>query len=277
MTAFSAEWLGLREDADARARNGDVASALAARFQLRDVVRIIDLGCGAGSNLRATSALLPSKQEWTLVDSDPALLKRAKSALAVWADAAQITGDGLRLTKGQADITVRFHEADLARDLASILGPGADLVTASALFDLTSADFIKKLARTVADKRGFFYGALTYNGLQRWTPHRPADNQMTSAFHRHQMMDKGFGPAAGPTAPAHLADQFRAAGYSIVEGDSSWRLGRGDRMLIDELVRGHAMAVAETGIVDAKTIEAWVKVQRAGAETGHTDIFAAPV
>ena len=61
------------------------------------------------------------------------------------------------------------------------------------------------------------------------------------------MRDKGFGPAAGPMAPSHLADQFRLNGYSVLEGESPWDLGRNDRMLIEELVRGHAMAAGETG------------------------------
>lgn len=277
MSVFSVEWLALRESADARARNSDVASAVSARFQLRKKMTVIDLGCGTGSNLRATSALLPPRQSWTLVDRDASLIERATIALSSWADTAAIEGDGLRLTKGHADIAVSFKQADLANDLDAVLAGGADLVTASALFDLVSPEFIRKLARTLADQRIAFYAVLTYNGVQRWSPHRPADNQIASAFHRHQLGDKGFGPAAGPIAPGHLADQFRLNGYTVAEGESPWRLGRGDRMLIDEMVRGHAMAVAETGLVDAKTIEQWIKVTRTGADTGHTDIFAAPV
>ncbi len=266
----------MREGADARARNPDVAEALAARLQLREAVSIIDLGCGSGANLRATAPLLPSRQSWTLVDLDAGLIRCARSTLAAWADEAVADGDELRLRKGAADIVVSFRQADLARDLPAILDGGADLVTASAFFDLTSAEFIRAMARALEQMRASFYGALIYNGVERWTPHRPADNQISSAFHRHQLRDKGFGPASGPMAPAHLADQFRLNGYSVIEGDSPWRLTRGDRMLIEELARGHAMAAAETGLVEAKTIEAWIKAVRTGAEIGHTDIFAAP-
>ena len=77
-------------------------------------------------------------------------------------------------------------------------------------------------------------------------------------------------------AASHLSDQFRLNGYLVTEGESPWVLGRNDRMLIEELMRGHAMAAADTGLVDAKTLETWVKVQRSGAEIGHTDTFAAP-
>ena len=55
---------------------------------------------------------------------------------------------------------------------------------------------------------------------------------MTAAFQRHQMRDKGFGPAAGPLAGSHLVDQFRINGHVVLEGESPWRLERTDRMLM---------------------------------------------
>jgi len=90
------------------------------------------------------------------------------------------------------------------------------------------------------------------------------------------MQDKGLGLASGPLAAAHLADQFRRNGYSVIEGDSDWKLDRNDRMLVDELIRGYAVAVSEIGGVDDKTIVNWVNVPRTGAIIGHTDTFAVP-
>ncbi len=78
MSDFSPEWLDLRETADVRARSSDVADAVAARFALRDELRVLDLGSGTGANLRAIASLLPTRQTWKLVDHDPALLARAK-------------------------------------------------------------------------------------------------------------------------------------------------------------------------------------------------------
>ena len=115
-----------------------------------------------------------------------------------------------------------------------------DLVTASALFDLASADFISEVAAEVVRCRAAFYTVLTYNGQQRWTPKHDADAAMASAFRAHQTRDKGFGDAAGPMAPALLSAAFDAAGYSVSEGDSAWRLEAGDETLIAELVPGFA-------------------------------------
>ena len=209
MSAFSSDWLSLREPADMRSRNRDIANAVSAWFGLRDHMRVLDLGSGTGSNLRASAPLLCARQTWTLVDNDADLLKHARTALRGWADTAESASqDALLLKKGHAQITVSFHKRDLSLGLGD-LAKDCDLVTASALFDLVSASFIRDVARTLAQTRTPFYAVLTYNGLQKWTPHRPADNPIAAAFNRHQMSDKGFGPAAGPMAPSLLADQFR--------------------------------------------------------------------
>ncbi|MFT3731234.1 MAG: class I SAM-dependent methyltransferase [Hyphomicrobium sp.] len=277
MNEFSSEWLDLREAADVRARNSEVASTVAARFALRETLTVLDLGAGTGANLRATAPLLPSRQMWTLVDRDANLLGAARAKLARWADSYQSDGEALELEKSGRKIRVTFKSADLARETQNLISTsGAELVTASAFFDLTSEDYIREFAKAVVAASAAFYATLNYNGLQKWTPHRPADNQMTAAFQRHQMRDKGFGPAAGPLAASHLVDQFRINGYLAFEGDSPWRLERADRMLIEELARGFAVAVTEQGGVDEKTIIAWVNVQRSAALVGHTDVFAVP-
>ena len=60
---------------------------------------------------------------------------------------------------------------------------------------------------------------------------------------------QGLRRGGGPMAPALLSAAFDAAGYSVSEGDSAWRLEAGDEALIAELVPGFADAVRETGLV----------------------------
>ncbi|MBU1210398.1 MAG: class I SAM-dependent methyltransferase [Alphaproteobacteria bacterium] len=277
MTGFSSAWLKLREAADHRSRNAGLAEALSGRLALREKVSVTDIGCGTGSNLRGTADLLPDKQSWTLVDYDAGLLESARVELAAWADAAHAAGGELRLEKGHKRITVAFRQADLSADLDAALGETCDLVTAAAFFDLASEAFIRRFAKAVAERRAVFYTVLTYNGISRWQPHHPADNAVTSAFHRHQLTDKGFGVAAGPMAPIHLSDQFQFAEYSVQEGDSPWELGRGDQALMDEVQAGHAAAVTEIGGIDAAPLHSWASRQLSGVYIGHTDTLAMPV
>jgi SAM-dependent methyltransferase len=278
--SFSPAWLALREPADHRSRSVTLASTLTSWYLQRDRIDVVDLGCGTGSNLRATAPSLPLDQNWTLVDLDPVLLDAARSALTAWGETAKTDGDRLLIEKSGRRIAVSFRQADLARDLDSVLNTGAkgkpDLVTASALFDLASPEFIRQVAAGVSKRGSVFYTVLTYNGIQHWTPRSPIDQQMTGAFCRHQMSDKGFGVSAGPSAPVHLADQFQTHGYRVEEGNSPWKLGPADRELIAELAAGFAAAVRETKSFPPAEVDAWLARARTGAEVGHTDTLAIP-
>lgn len=276
MSGFSPEWLTLREPSDHRARDAMLGLKLADLLQKRPSVAVTDLGCGTGSNIRATYALLGPEQHWTLVDYDPRLLAAARTHLTAWADRATEHGESLELIKSGKRLLVAFREANLVDALDSALGERPDLVTASALFDLCSTPFIARFAKAVAARKAIFYTVLTYNGVQTWTPRHAADAAMLDAFHAHQMTDKGFGPSAGPTAPAALAEAFAANGYRVEEGDSPWLLGRSDQELVDALAPGFAGAVAELGSVGAATIADWRAQRRHGSTVGHTDTLAYP-
>ncbi|RTL70589.1 MAG: SAM-dependent methyltransferase [Hyphomicrobiales bacterium] len=274
--SFSAEWLALREPADHRSRNAKLAHAVTSYFEGWRPITVIDLGCGTGSNLRATAPLLGPEQFWTLVDYDAKLLAAARECLTAWAEGSAEKDGALVLFKGARRITVSFRQADLSVELDDVLAPGANLVTASALFDLVSADFLAKLIAGVSKRKSAFYTVLTYDGDQRWTPEHPADAAMLAAFHAHQARDKGFGASVGPSAPDLLSEGFAASGYTVTEGDSAWRLGPEDEALIDDLAAGFANAVAETGMVPAADLESWRAEARTGCIVGHADTFATP-
>lgn len=273
---FSADWLALRELADHRSRNVKLSHALAKYFEGWRPVTVIDLGCGTGSNLRGTAPLLGPEQFWTLVDYDPVLLDAARERLQAWADGAAEKDGALVLFKGAKRITVTFRRADLSKELDDVLAPGANLVTASALFDLVSEDFLAKLVAAVTQRKSAFYTVLTYDGDQRWTPEHEIDAAMLQAFHAHQGTDKGFGLSAGPNAPDLLSEGFAAAGYTVMEGDSAWRLEEQDAALIGELAKGFADAVAETGSVSAEDLAQWRAQKHTGCVVGHADTLATP-
>jgi SAM-dependent methyltransferase len=278
--SFSPEWLALREPADHASVNARVRGKLRQRFAGRDLVRVVDLGCGAGSNLRGTWDALGTGQSWTLVDYDPKLLAAAKSRLAAFGNDVAITVSGLRLTLTGAAIDVAFREADLSRgDLSPIVG-GADLVTAAALFDLASQDLIDRLADAVTAGRQTFFTVLTYDGIAAWLPEHPADAAMREAFNAHQRGDKGFGPALGPTATDALEAAFSSRGYHVARGKSPWVLDRRHLQLRRELDQGFAGAVAETGKVDGLSLDSWL-AGRLGSDDvvtiiGHEDLLAFP-
>lgn len=276
MGDFSAAWLRLREAVDQRSRNKVVAAVLSAAFADEHRLIVVDLGCGAGANLRATAPLLGQHQDWTLIDHDAALLVVAENSLIAWADDAVRLQDELRLSKDGKTITVRFRLCDVAADPGAALTEGTRLVTASAFFDLASPAFIDRLVSVVVGRNAALYSVLSYDGVQTWSPPSALDGRIIAAFNEHQQGDKGFGPAAGPGATALLRNAFDAAGYRTRIGDSPWTLGRDDGDLMAQLADGIAAAVAETGQVDAATMAAWRAVVRHGVRVGHTDLLALP-
>jgi SAM-dependent methyltransferase len=278
MGGFSPDWLALREPADHAARNPQVLAAVGAHFASRHAVSIVDLGCGAGSNLRGTYAALPDRQHWTLVDYDQRLLDTARERLMGWADEAREQGEEIILSKGGKSLTVDFRQADLTRDLEWILGWQPDLITAAALFDLVSRRWIERFVAALASQNLPLYTVLTFDGRESWTPQHPADKPMLQAFLQHQRGDKGFGPAAGPDATEALAEAFRKTGFAVSTGDSAWRIGTNQAELVAALTRGIADAVAETRQIDPVRIAEWLEARRdAAGVIGHLDLWARPV
>lgn len=278
MSGFSAAWLALREPADHEARDRGLLRALSEAYAERDRITVVDLGCGAGSNLRACAGHLPRRQHWRLLDQDPALLAAARENLLGWADSGASDRDGITLGHGDRVIAVSFVAIDLAAELEAALTPSCDLVTAAALFDLVSPAWIERFASAVAAAGGAFYTALTYDGREEWMPPHPADDAITAAFHTHQRRDKGFGPSAGPQASALLEQAFTKRGYGVRTADSPWQLGTGEKALIDELAAGVAEAARETGQVEDARVVSWLAARRADATAviGHTDLLALP-
>jgi hypothetical protein len=276
--SFSPEWLALREPADHAAVNPEVRAALATRFAGQDSINVVDLGSGAGSNLRGTWSVLPKEQTWTLVDYDPVLLDAARLRLAQWADSAQAKGDAIELTKDGKTLRVFFREADLSGGDFSEVVAGAELITAAALFDLVSVAAIEKLAESIVHNRQVFFTVLTYDGHSRWTPPHPADAAMCAAFNAHQRGDKGFGPAAGPGGTTALAKAFYNRGYRVLRGTSPWVVDKSFGSLRRDLDKGFASAVNETGSVEEAVVEDWLKLRRsskAGVTViGHEDLLA---
>ena len=247
MSGFSLDWLALREGADDRARNAGLRGAFL--DALPGSPTVIDLGSGTGSTARALEI---EGARWVLTDDDPALLTEAARRLP-------------------GAITL---QADLAEDIETVLSREADAITASALFDLVSEEWIERFARAAGGR--IVYGALTYDGTEAWEPEHPADLAVARAFDAHQRRDKGFGPACGPMGASVLARALEAEGYAVTLAPSPWRLNRAqDGALMDTLAEGVAAAAMEAG-GDAAEAQDWLSARRSAIRCtiGHLDLLA---
>ncbi len=278
MNRFPSEWLALREPVDMASHNREVLGACARTFSHQETLSICDLGAGTGASLRAFAPFLPKTQYWTLVDNDPENLHAAQEFLADWSDFARPTDKGIALERTGKHIEVRFSQRDLAAD-AMPWPAGSELITASALFDLTSENWIKRLVKNLAEDRLSLLAVLSFDGRMEINPSDTQDETIFSAFCAHQQTDKGFGAASGPNAAATLEAALRTAGYAVSGGDSPWQMGLDTQKLMHETLKGIADATTEAGAVTKSKAESWLddRIQNAQSLTiGHRDIFARP-
>jgi SAM-dependent methyltransferase len=265
-SGFSPGWLALREPVDHRSRAEELVDPLGAWWSSRAGSEVLDLACGTGSNLRYLAPRLPGPASWTLVDHDAALLARV------------LTPPGAR--------AVRTIHADLT-DVPLRLVAAAHLVTASALLDLVSEDWLVALIDACVAARCAVLFALTYDGRIEWSTGarepEAADALVTTAVNEHQRRDKGFGPALGPAASRTLERLLRARGYTLHARPSDWVLEPADAAMVDALVDGWARAASEQSPAHAESVRAWARQRgdsgkrgRFTLRVGHQDVLALP-
>jgi hypothetical protein len=265
MSGFSAVWLALREPYDLRARNPGVLDAVAGAFAEQTSISVVDLACGAGATLRAIAQHLTPHQNWRLVDNDLGLLARASAS------------------PRPPGVNVVTRPIDLVRDLELALEGPLDLVTASALLDVVSLEWLDRLVVEAAARQLPLYAALTYDGRTVFVPSEGLDAEIVACFNAHQRTDKGFGPALGPTAAERAAERFEHLGYAVVQGRSDWVLGPDDLAIQEALFAGWAEVGELSAVLSPGLIPAWLARRRShlaqgrsSLRLGHIDVFARP-
>jgi len=279
MSGFDAGWLGLREDADTAARASVLERVLKTALPAREPLSVVDLAAGTGSNLRHLAPRLGGTQMWRLVDADPALLDAVAERLRAQGWTVNTENEVIAQCNA-ADVRITRNTADLAREA---IPADADLVTASALLDLVSREWLDRLAAACAARGVPVLLTLSVDGTLVWEPAAETDATVRDLVVRHQRTDKGFGPALGPDAPDAAAAAFANHGYSVETAASPWRLGPSDVRLQQHLHAGWAAAATETAPTHEAAISDWLahRMDLLAAGVGtvtvrHQDVLALP-
>jgi hypothetical protein len=225
----SADWLVLREPADASARSGELADRLGRHLPPAGRLVIHDLGGGSGAMGRWLAPRLRGPQHWVVHDRDPDLLE-----IAV-ADPPGPAADGTAVTveARRSDVT-RLAPGDLA---------GAGVIVASALLDLLTADELTAMLGACAGRPMLL--ALTVVGRVALTPAHPLDACMAAAFDAHQRRTMPAGRLLGPDAVAAAVAELCGTGAELVARPSPWRLDAGHADLAAEWLGGWVAAACE--------------------------------
>lgn len=230
VTRADADWLALREPADAAARSKDLVETLRPHLPTDGLV-MHDLGCGTGAMARWLGPQLPGPQHWIGYERDEVLLSRAATAPPPMSlDGHQVTTE-TRLR----DIT-RLPTADL---------DGASLVTASALLDMMTSDEIERMVASVVAAGCPALVTLSVTGRVELAPAHPLDGPLTEAFNAHQMRETGHGRLLGPTAVDMAAAEFHRTDYTVLPASSPWELDARDTELITSWFEGWMDATCE--------------------------------
>jgi len=259
VSGFDKGWLALREPVDARSRDKTLLTSAIGAIESTPKRTVLDIGCGTGSTFRTLSPKIEKNVRWRLFDSDPHLLEEAERR----------HGDALELVQGDLNDVEVLPLADVV------------LVTASALFDLCSEDFIRRFADRISRNSIGLYAALNYDGEMRWSKPHPLDEVVVSSFNRHQLSDKGFGLALGPKAWKTLADRLSDKGCTVRTAGSPWTMTAAEPDLQRLFLTGIIRAVFEYGELDEAEIRDWADFRRRMIDreeslchVGHQDVLA---
>jgi trans-aconitate methyltransferase len=207
----SPDWLALREPADAAARSTRLVDDLAAHLPQHGSLVVHDLGCGTGSMLRWLAPRLPGAQHWVLHDRDPILLDHARAN----SDCRSADGGPVTIETRIDDIT-ELDPAGLS---------GANVITASALLDMFTAEELDRFIATCAAARCPSLITISVVGRVEITPHDVLDTTIEQAFNDHQRRTLAGRTLLGPDAAAAAVESFIARGFRVVTDGSPWRLG----------------------------------------------------
>ncbi|HEX5469581.1 MAG TPA: class I SAM-dependent methyltransferase [Gaiellaceae bacterium] len=264
-----ADWLGLREPADAVARARDLVARLRRHVPAGGDWVIHDLACGTGSMGRWLAPLLPGPQRWVLHDMDADLLRVAT------AEHPGPAADG-------APVVVETRRSDVTElrldDLAD-----ATLITASALLDLLTQDELQGLIDVCAEAGCPVLLSLSVVGHVDLVPGDPLDSHVAAAFDAHQRRMTAGGRLLGPDAVLAAVEGFRRLGAEVLVRPASWRLGAAESDLAAEWFTGWIRAACEQSLDLASAARLYAPRRlaeaRAGAlavTVGHADLLVLP-
>ncbi|WEV78823.1 class I SAM-dependent methyltransferase [Janibacter cremeus] len=225
-----ADWLALREPADAAARSKDLVETLRPHLP-RDGMIIHDLGCGTSSMARWLAPQLPGLQHWVGYERDEELLSRA----AVAPPPTSLDGHPVTTERRLRDIThLRADDLD-----------SASLVTASALLDMMTGEEIERMVASIAAAECPALITLSVVGHVELTPAHPLDGRLTEAFNAHQRRATGHGQLLGPDAVGAAASEFQRTDHTVRLASSPWQLDARDTELLTSWIEGWVDAACE--------------------------------
>ena len=244
------EWLRLREPADAEARSGELVEEL----------RGTTSRPARSSSTTSAGAAARWVAGWLRGCRSRSTGSCTTATRTCWHSPSPTRRPG---------VTVEARRGDITR-LAPDALAGADVVVASALLDMLTADELTRMLAACAGRPLLI--AMTVSGRVSFALPEPLDVPLGVAFNAHQRRDGRLGPDAVPAA-------LDALGGEVLVRPSPWHLGTAHAELMTAWFGGWVDAACEKEPELASEARAYRERRLAGAHEAtveHADLLVLP-
>lgn len=286
---YPTPWLDCRFPFDVRARHAATEAAMLADLPLDRPVRLVDLGCGNGANIRHLWQRISASQHWTLIDQDVKLLTAALAGMEELGEAAgylpDSTGsDKLTLRKGDHVVKIQTRHTSLLEVAEVVSLAETDVVMANAVFDLFSELQTDRVLSTLWPHTAIFL-TLNYTGME-FAPSHPDDGTVIGWYESHMQRPQAFGQGMGADGPAMIEAWIQKHDGAFQFGDSVWEILPHDTEMLSYLLGFMEEAIPELPLSqdELDVLNNWLAVRGAQLDAGtlyckvfHRDQWASRV
>jgi len=282
-----ARYLSAKATVDDRSLNGHVWHALAdaaAAYAPNRPVRVVELGSGIGTMVeRLLDRRLLQRFDYTGIEAQAALARRAPRRLAAWARQHQVSVDERRdhqvLRQDAQAARLSFVAADALR-AAPRRRHTADLLLAHAFLDLLDLPTALPPLLGMLRPQGLFYFSLNFDGVTAFEP--VIDPALDAAIEHlyHRSMDErrvGGQPSGDSHTGRHLIGAVKAAGaHVLAAGASDWvvvpvrgRYPNDEAYFLHFIIHTLDRALRHHPQLDPRQFTRWIERRHAQIERGE--------
>jgi len=279
---FSLSWIKSREPYDIASRSKILTNLYEKDKEV--IQNIIDLGGGTGSFLRWCHHKNIEYDKFSIVDHDQTLLNSFYTISKKYFSKNHVvlkknSASSYILERGKTGKTsiIDLRKQEITSSLESI--NDYDLISLSAVSDLLSKDYIKKLLDKI-NKDKYIYFSICFDGRVKWEKSNKYDKYIISMFNKHQLQEKTLGMALGSNSIKIIREMSLKKDYKVTIADSSWVLPSDARDFQMSYLNTIHKPLKKSELVDSDILKEWfimrsndIKLKKSRVSVGHKDIL----
>ena len=279
---FSLSWIKSRESYDLVSRSKILTDLYKKN---KEVFRnIVDLGGGTGSFLRWCHYKNIEYDKFLITDHDQKLLNRffimsknyfSKENIKLYEN--NVSSYILERKNKQKTSIINLRKQEILKTMESI--NNYNLISFSAISDLLSKDYIKKLLNKI-NRGKYIYFSICFDGRVKWNNSNKYDKYIISMFNKHQLQEKTLGMALGSNSIKIIREMSLKKDYKVTIADSSWVLPSDARDFQMSYLNTIYKPLKKSELVDSDILKEWfimrsndIELKKSRVSVGHKDIL----